>query len=148
MNNRRQRGYIKIIIVALIVIISGAIYYHQKKEQERAAIEAKRAAQIETLQKLAYRWDDALNVAASTGRLALNGPVQELQRIRRETKDAEVPECLSVAKANLVAGMDAFIDGFLQFMQNDDAASSRKINEAKAEMSLFKLHAKDCVKPA
>lgn len=66
--------------------------------------------------EVAAEWDDACAVAHRTARIALSGPVAELQRIRREWREIEPPEGLEEFHENMVAFQDATIDGFLAFM--------------------------------
>ena len=66
--------------------------------------------------KIAVEWDDAYAVALGTSRIALSGPVAELQRIRREWREVEPPEGLGEFHENMVAFQDATIEGFLAFM--------------------------------
>jgi len=67
--------------------------------------------------KTAAEWDDVCAVAHSTSRIALSGPVAELQRIRREWREVEPPEGLGEFHENIVAFQDATIEGFLAFME-------------------------------
>jgi hypothetical protein len=65
---------------------------------------------------MAAEWDDAYAVALGTSRIALSGPVAELQRIRRGWREVEPPEGLGEFHENMVAFQDATIEGFLAFM--------------------------------
>lgn len=69
------------------------------------------------LDGFAQEWDDAIDIARSTGRIALSGPIGELQSIRRDVQRQEWPECATDAHGHLVNWMDGTIDGFLAFMQ-------------------------------
>lgn len=64
------------------------------------------------------RWGDAVELADSTARIALDGPIAEMQAIRRDLADIDAPACLENAQGALLASMDATIKGFLLFMQN------------------------------
>lgn len=64
------------------------------------------------------KWSDASTLASSTARIALSGPVANLQTLRRETQAMIVPPCLDRAKATLLEGMGKEIEGFVIFMQN------------------------------
>lgn len=96
--------------------------------KERAEFEAKVAAEkskseydkaVSSLQAARQRWTDAVAVAGATARVALNGPVSNLQTIRRETEALVLPDCLSQSRKQLVDAMQLQIDGFLAFMRND-----------------------------
>ena len=93
---------------------------------------------FDLLEEFAQEWEDVLAVASSTGRIALSGPVQDLQRIRRDVQRQEWPECAEDAHTNLIAMMDATIDGFLAFMQQkSDLEVNRHIEEATDHQDQF-----------
>lgn len=67
----------------------------------------------------ASEWDDANTLANSTGRIALAGPVGQLQQIRRSTDALSVPWCAESSKRLLLKGMDHTINGYLCFMRDE-----------------------------
>lgn len=84
-----------------------------------------------TADDLLDRWDDAVAVADSTGRIALSGPVAELQALRREAATLEPPPCVADAHLALGEMMDHTIEGFLLFMrQESDSVVSAEIKHA------------------
>jgi hypothetical protein len=62
------------------------------------------------------RWKSAETVAGASARIALSGPVMNLQSIKREADALVVSKCMLTAKANLSAGMDSIINGYIAFM--------------------------------
>ena len=66
------------------------------------------------------KFDDASALAGSTSRIALSGPVAQLQAIRREAEALVVPRCLAPARAELVAAISEFTDAMMLFMANSD----------------------------
>lgn len=76
------------------------------------------------------RWDDAINLASSTGRISLTGPVAKLQDIKLDIMNYPVPVCMNFAKDNLLSYMDLMIQGFLDFMgqESDETVSSKMSN--------------------
>ena len=64
-------------------------------------------------------FDDYYKIASSTSRIALTGPVVEMQSIKKETLALVVPTCLDHARSLLVDSMTADIDGFLFFMTEE-----------------------------
>ena len=66
------------------------------------------------------RFADAVALASSTSRGALSGPVQELQKIKRETDALSIPECAVLVHQLFLDAMDSTISGFLSYMSNDD----------------------------
>jgi len=90
------------------------------------------------LNDLVERWGDAVKLAMSTERTALASQVEQLQAIRREARDIEVPECLDNGKSSLVTSMDAHIEGYLAFMRQEPAdVFSGHMDKATREMELF-----------
>ena len=79
-----------------------------------------RSAGLADLQAIKQRWDDGVNVASSTSRIALSGPAMNLQQIRRDLDGVKTGECLADAKSALAEGMDATISGVLAFMGDSD----------------------------
>src|SRR3989304_774454 len=49
---------------------------------------------VKHLRQLAARWDDAEQLANVTARIALAGPLSDLQSIEREVENLTVPKCL------------------------------------------------------
>ena len=80
-----------------------------------------RSEGIADLQAIKQRWDDGVNVASSTSRIALSGPAMNLQQIRRDLDGVKTGECLADAKSALAEGMDATISGVLAFMGDSDS---------------------------
>lgn len=80
-------------------------------------------ASLGAVDALMARWDDAAQVAGSTARVSLSGPVAQLQAIRRETQALVVPPCLERGKAEMIKGMEAKIDGVLGFMSGSGATA-------------------------
>lgn len=74
---------------------------------------------------LSARWLDAFNVAKSTSRIALSQPVQDMQQIKRDLEARTTASvCESKLKQELIKSYDFAINGFLQFMQKNEIAST------------------------
>ncbi|WP_075175650.1 hypothetical protein [Acinetobacter indicus] len=73
---------------------------------------------------LSGRWFDALKVADATPRIDLSGPVQELQKLKRDL-DARQPktDCEDMMRAELLSAYNHTIDGFLEFMLKNESRS-------------------------
>ena len=118
---------------------------------QRLAAEKKTDALLSTLRAVddVYaKWQDALKVADSTGRMALAAPVAALQALRREAEALTVPPCLDAGKLALVSGMTDAVDGYLVFMQNPaklgEALGIAKFEEAAPKLAVFKAARADC----
>ena len=86
---------------------------------------------LNSLIGLSDRWFDAVEIADSTSRIALSGPVGELQAIRREIGVVEGPDCAAKAGLALYNHTDHVIDGFLLFMQEEpDSTIEAAFDEA------------------
>lgn len=80
---------------------------------------------------LLQRWDDAADIAGSTGRINLSGPVGDLQAIRREAGRLDIPFCAEEAHEHLLRSMELYIDAFLAFMAQDpDSIVDRRFEDA------------------
>lgn len=130
-------------------------------EAERAALE-KQAAQaakpadplatsLKSADDLYLRWQDARQVATSSSRMALSGPITTLQSVRRDAKDLTVPPCLNRGKEELLAGMDLTIDGVLVFMQNPakmgDILAQEKFLDADKHFQNYQADRSMCPSP-
>lgn len=76
---------------------------------------------LKDVKNLAERWEDAVKLALSTNPIALAPQVEQLQRIRREARDVQVPACMQNGKSILVTSMDAQIEGCLAIMREEPA---------------------------
>jgi formylglycine-generating enzyme required for sulfatase activity len=85
-----------------------------------------RSQGIEQLDAIEKRWEDGLKVAESTSRIALSGPVMNLQSIRRDLDSLQASECMLQARDELGRAMDSSIQQMLLFMSSgdDDAAGA------------------------
>ncbi len=131
MARKYQKGLSVLHFIMIVLIVGGGSiwlmsYNKNQKEIEQKAVAAKKAAEAEQatiksldgIHKLVKRWDDANTLADSTARVALNNPISDMQSIRREMADLEMPECISKHKDLIIRSMDLTIDGYILFMQN------------------------------
>jgi hypothetical protein len=89
---------------------------------------------------------DKLDIASNTPRAALGPAISELQDIRNEAEDVEVPGCMETAKTEVVAHMNEEIEASLAFMGDDDAgltehwrASFEHVDAAYIELEALDL---------
>jgi uncharacterized protein HemX len=120
--NKKQSGFsflTNLLIVAAIGL--GFIGYaaYQKYEQKQA--KAKQILEINEartkFKATMVKYQDAMQLAASTSRIALAGPVATLQTLKREADLVAVPACMKNSKDFLMQGMNTSIDHFLDFMR-------------------------------
>jgi hypothetical protein len=88
--------------------------------QSREDTIAARLQGADQLDEIAVKWKDAFKVASATGRVALSGPVGDLQSLKREVEALEVSECLRLPKLELSSGFDKFINMFLAHMRQEE----------------------------
>ena len=74
---------------------------------------------LDPIKEIDHKFDDAYKLASNTPRISLSLVISDLQGIRREAEQLEVPSCAVRTKEALIAYMDKAIEGFLQFMSND-----------------------------
>jgi hypothetical protein len=75
---------------------------------------------VDAVRSLFDEWNDASQVASSTARIALSGPVSELQALRRQAEALDVPLCAERAQAALLKHMDGMIESYLLFMRQEN----------------------------
>jgi hypothetical protein len=109
------------VLVYLLLVISAYVFTpqlyiayrkHQLQDEQNQGVQ-----QLEPLER---RWRDAVTLAGSTSRIALDGPVNIMQSIRRDAQAMEIKGCLSSAKTALVMTMSHTIDGFIAFMGDNE----------------------------
>ncbi len=89
----------------------------------------------ESVDAIVDEWDDALQIANSTARMSLAGPLGELQEINRSTKQVDVPECASLSHGSLLSYQEKTIEGFLSFMaQAEDSTVNAQFDVAAAHL--------------
>ncbi len=93
----------------------------------------------DAIEPMLEKWDDTVQVAGSTSRIALGAQVARLQDIKREVEDADIPPCGIYANVLLLEAMDYRIDAFLAFMsQEEDDEVSRLSDRANAAIDKWK----------
>jgi hypothetical protein len=65
-------------------------------------------------------FDDASILASNMPREQLSASIADLQRIRRESEDEEIPECLTGLKSIQVQHMNSVINTLIAFMGGTD----------------------------
>lgn len=105
------------------------------------------ATSIPALNTLYGKWKDALQLAESTARIALAGPVGNLQAIKQQTEALPVPDCFIAPKQKMTKGMGKMIEGFFQFMQDATIGkylAVRSFDEGRKLLAEYERQAKAC----
>ena len=79
--------------------------------------------EVQAVQKHMREFDDAAKLATFVPREQLSNSIAELQRIRREAEDQEIPPCLTNLKSIQVQHMNTVIDTLVGFMSGIDQES-------------------------
>jgi hypothetical protein len=82
-------------------------------------------------------YHDAYNIAESTARIALAGPVLQLQQVERSTALVAVPPCMERAKEELVQANDATVQAFLAFMSQNDFEVDAYLSQSDSHLAEF-----------
>ena len=98
-------------------------------------------------------YTDQLKVADATSRVALSGPVSQLQETKRSFSDVEAPPCTEKLHTYFISSMNKFIDYFLAFMASKPDAeteiilneASQFMDDANSEMSKLVACMPNCV---
>lgn len=146
---KRERGNVFVIVLVLMALVVGAWQFseYRSRQKQHAAAEAEKirvdaarkereelerreaAAKavedalqgaLKKVDDLSSRWADAARVAGATSRIALSGPVSNLQSLRREAKELTVPPCLDTGKEALLQSMDLTLEAYMTFMVQKD----------------------------
>lgn len=178
--HHRQKGSVWIILLVLVVVVLGSWQYSEhkaaqrqriaaeaqaqaeqrKRDEEKAELEKRQAQEKEqqdaltsankALDQVLSRWDDAIKIAGTTGRIALAAPVATLQAVRREAEALSVSPCMDPAKALLVSSMQNTIDGFITFMRNEykigETLAQPSFDEASKQFAAFATARAECSK--
>jgi len=129
----RQRKTLSDLLIFLIaglciLVIGGGVgwhYYYGPCGVRPVTAAAKQLNDFRT------QFDDAYAVAQATSRIALAGPVANMQEIRRATQQLKMPGCMQKAKTLLVNGMDAAVNAFISFMgESSDSVVSGYIMDS------------------
>lgn len=76
--------------------------------------------EVQEVHRHMREFDDASILASNMPREQLSGSIADLQRIRREAEDEEIPACLTDLKAIQVQHMNSVINTLIAFMGGTD----------------------------
>jgi hypothetical protein len=77
-------------------------------------------AEVQKVHKYMREFDDASALAASRPREELAGAIADLQKIRREAEDQQIPSCLGDLKTYQISHMNSVINTLIAFMGGSD----------------------------
>lgn len=95
-------------------------------------------ASVDDMTKIMEEWTDAIQIAESTPRINLTGPIQELQTIKRKAHFIKVPDCMVEPKKSLILSMENAIEAFIIFMaDSDENRTDALFDQAKTNLSTY-----------
>ena len=95
---------------------------------------------IEPINDLMREFDDASQLAANLPAQQLPEVISNLQRIRRDAEDAQIPACLGTLKTHQLNHMNLMIQTLLAFVGGaDQQALTSGLERARQEHDLYSL---------
>lgn len=132
----RRRSPVAVVLIALVVLVAASgfgLYYFFGPCGVNTVNEASKLL-VDQLNI----YDEAYQVATSSPRISLIGPVTQIQQILMDTKEVVVPSCMQKAKIALVTSMEAAIRGFLAFMaQEADVTVHSLMDQSLTHLGVF-----------
>jgi hypothetical protein len=130
-----RKSYVVHAIV-LAALLMGGYAGMTWKAQRDARVEAETARAA--LAEIHRQWVDAYQLAMSTPRVGLAGPVASLQALARRAEEVSVPACLEGPKSDLVAGARGAERVMRMFMsQVEDGALIDPRLQAQAKVASY-----------
>lgn len=129
----------------LILLGAGGGAYAYTMKQKRDEIAATRAS-LSQLHDAAARFSQAVKLASSTGRIALAGPVKDLQTITNEIKALRPTGCAVPAHEPLIRASTETVDSFLAFMRGSayESQSSSAMEAASEHVQIYRKKVEEC----
>ncbi len=108
----------KILIGIILAMLLAGVGYsqYQKAEQEKHRAEIRES--LSEVRGFFRRIDDANKLAASTSRVALSGPVKDLQQIGRDIKAFKAKGCAAEPAALAEEAVRLISEAYMEFMRN------------------------------
>lgn len=106
------------VVVAAAFMLVTAAADRREAQAERLKAEAE-LRYVTAMRDLALEWNDAMDVASSSVRLTMSGPVETLQSVRRKYQQVEPPAKYAQSHRLLLEQSDAYISALLLFMKDD-----------------------------
>jgi len=127
-----KAGLYVLLAIVLIAAAFGGIYYYVNYLTPCGVGRVQDS--MAKLTDIHNRWFDAIEIASSTSRISLSGPVADLQAIYRETEKLEIAPCLTQAKMYLTQSMDWTLESFQRFMAQDEDSSVNSAMEQATKL--------------
>lgn len=137
---KKFRWWIIPLILILVGGIAFGVYYFvtQSAIAANPCTQEKFNAAMVKIEDVYTRFSDTASLAGSTSRIALSGPVGNMQSIYREAQKLDLPTCLAQAKDHMENVMFWTLEGYDRFMlQKEESLVKSAFEEADRYMLNF-----------
>ena len=117
-SNKRKIIILAASVVALAALVFLLYWFFLSPQMACSTMRVEKS--IQPIQEQMREFDDYAAIVSNTGREQLAFPTSELQRIRRETEDIEVQDCLVTLKTASLEYMNQVISTALAFMRSEN----------------------------
>ena len=117
-SNKRKIIILAASVVALAALVFLLYWFFLSPQMVCSTMRVEKS--IQPIQEQMREFDDYAAIVSNTGREQLAFPTSELQRIRRETEDIEVQDCLVTLKTASLEYMNQVISTALAFMRSEN----------------------------
>lgn len=93
-----------------------------------------RNATMQRITEFDLRWNDAVQLADSTPRIALAGPANSLQKLAQESRTVELSDCFAEGRGFWTAGLEARARATLAFMVQVPSGPSAELKAAQVNL--------------
>lgn len=134
---RSRKPVILALLVVIVIVAVGVGLYFNNYYNGPCGVNVVKSAS-DKMKLIAQKWDDATQLASSTSRIALSGPVSQLQASMRDVQNLEIPSCMTPTRDALRSSMESTINGFVAFMgQKADSVIQTYFSSASVYMDSF-----------
>lgn len=125
----------KTLLISILIVALSACSLFEPKDKG-----------LKELKAVEQKWQDGLQLAGATSRIALSTPVSNLQSIKRELVGVEVGKCLQKAKTELDEHMELMIQAFVEFMSKDESSSNWNMEKGMEKLKTYRISRDSCIK--
>lgn len=132
--SRKQWIVIAVLGLAVVVVLGCNVF--PSELGGLGACQPQTETYLSEIEPVLTEWQDTVDVADSTARIALSPVVQDMQRLRRDAADVAAPSCAHDASGLLIIGMDDVVAGFVDFMgESGDVVVERQLTAGILEIA-------------
>lgn len=113
----KRNDVIALVVIGSLVAVPSIFWWSNRDPYICSKRDRKQVS--EQIEPLIQKLDDVTTLAGSTSRIALATPLSQMQEIRQQIRDLEVPRCAEPVKQDLLSATDSLLDAYLSFSAND-----------------------------